>query len=77
MEEPHAPDYSHLPTDALLVVFAALFSPVSPSSYFAQEGLPLSTFIARWHAVGRVCKTWREVRAGLRAWETLSRVGAM
>ncbi|EFN53783.1 hypothetical protein CHLNCDRAFT_58449 [Chlorella variabilis] len=60
MEEPHAPDYSHLPTDALLVVFAALFSPVSPSSYFAQEGLPLSTFIARWHAVGRVCKTWRE-----------------
>ncbi|PRW33578.1 TMV resistance N [Chlorella sorokiniana] len=56
-EEP-AFDFSHLPTDALHVVFEHVFAPADPQQ---QPALPLSLFWERWAACSAVCKTWREV----------------
>lgn len=53
-------DFSHLPTDALHVVFEHVFAPADPQQ---QPALPLSVFFERWAACSAVCKTWREVRA--------------
>lgn len=63
MEEPACGvDFSHLPTDALCVVFEHLFRPISGVSQGA--GLPLSEFLELWQAVKGVCKHWSEVRRG-------------
>ena len=51
-------DFSHLPTDALHVVFEHVFAPNDPQQ---QPALPLSLFWERWAACSAVCKTWREV----------------
>lgn len=51
-------DFSHLPTDALHVVFEHVFAPTDPQQ---QPALPLSLFWERWAACSAVCKTWREV----------------
>ena len=53
-------DFSHLPTDALHVVFEHVFAPIDPRQ---QPALPLSLFWERWAACSAVCKTWREVSA--------------
>ncbi len=58
MEAEAAPafDFSHLPTDALHVVFEHVFAPTDP-----QPALPLSLFWEHWAACSAVCKTWRDV----------------
>ena len=60
MEAEAAPafDFSHLPTDALHVVFEHVFAPTDPQR---QPALPLSLFWERWAACSAVCKTWRDV----------------
>lgn len=54
-------DFSHLPTDALCVVFEHLFAPSGGD----VACLPLSVWFDRWHAVSLVCGHWREVRAAV------------
>lgn len=50
-------DYSHLPMDALCVVFEHVFRPEGEAA-----ALPLSLALERWRALQLVCSHWREVR---------------
>ena len=61
-EEDPQPDFSHIPTDALIVVLSHVFSPDRGAA------LPLSLFIERWTAVRLTCKHWDEVRVA-KAWQ--------
>lgn len=53
-------DYSHLPTDALCVIFERVFGPEGGAA-----ALPLSLVLERWRTLQLVCRHWREVRVCL------------
>ncbi|KAL4419839.1 hypothetical protein ABPG75_006937 [Micractinium tetrahymenae] len=59
MAESEFPSFSHLPTDALCLVFQHLFEPSSTE----RAGLPLSEFLHLWRTARLVCKHWSEVLA--------------
>lgn len=59
MAEGEFPSFSHLPTDALCLVFQHLFEPASNE----RPGLPLSDFVHLWRTARLVCKHWSEVLA--------------
>lgn len=58
MAENDFPSFSHLPTDALCLVFQHLFEPLSTE----RAGVPLSEFVQLWRTARLVCKHWSEVR---------------
>ncbi|KAL4435409.1 hypothetical protein ABPG77_006171 [Micractinium sp. CCAP 211/92] len=57
MAENDFPSFSHLPTDALCLVFQHLFEPLSAE----RAGVPLSEFVQLWRTARLVCKHWSEV----------------
>lgn len=64
MAENEFPSFSHLPTDALCLVFQHLFEP----SLRERAGMPLSDFLHRWRTARLVCKHWSEVRVFAELW---------